>query len=362
VALLLCLLLLGLPWLQGREGPSVYSGMCDASAGIALDNATFVAADDERNVFCVYSAKAPGSPRAVVEWDANLGVGTQDEHPEADVEGATVLEKTIYWITSHGRNKEGKWRANRHRFFAMTIRQDGDRVVAEPVGKPYVRLALDLAADPRLKALGLPETLAPEKKKEEKLAPKDEGLNIEGLCAAVDGKTLLIGFRNPRPNGAALIVPLLNPDAVIRDSAAPKFGEPIRLPLLKEANGKPVSLGIRSMEYSARHQAYLIVAGAHDEQKVFAFYRWSGKPADKPEVLPKATAAIAAVSGFGPEALILYPGHEKVQLLSDDGSLLVRVASPKDCAKGSFHDGLCEAKDLLDPAKKTFRSLWVEVE
>ena len=64
---------------------------------------------------------------------------------------------------------------------------------------------------------------------------------------------------------------------------------------------------------------------------------------------------------FCPEALLLYPDNEQVQLLSDDGSLLVRVASRKECKKGAFRDGVCEAKALLDHSKRTFRSLWVDV-
>ena len=196
-----------------------------------------------------------------MDWDANLGIDPEGKHPETDIEGAAVLGKTVYWITSHGRNKEGKWRTNRHRFFGMTVARDGDQVTAQPVGKPYVRLASDLVADPRLKVLRLAESLAADRDEDETLAPKDAGLNIEALSAAADGKSLLIGFRNPRPEGMALIVPLLNPDAVLQKGAAPEFAEPVRLRLSREVQGQKISLGIRSMEYSAGHQAYLIVAG-----------------------------------------------------------------------------------------------------
>ena len=40
--------------------------------------------------------------------------------PESDLEGAANLADRIYWITSHGRNREGEARESRHRFFATT--------------------------------------------------------------------------------------------------------------------------------------------------------------------------------------------------------------------------------------------------
>jgi hypothetical protein len=361
--LLLCLLLSGVVLCQrGRTDATTYYGMSDASAGIAVNDTLFITIDDERNVFEVYGTDRPGAPLQSLPWDAHLGIAADDEHPEADIEGAAVLGKNVYWISSHGRNKDGKWRANRHRFFAMNLEAKDGQVRAAPVGKPCTRLATCLAEDPRYQQLGIADSLAPERKKDETLAPKDGGLNIEALAAGADGKSLLIGLRNPRPGGMALIVPLLNPEAVLLEGAAPKFGEPVRLRLTRDANGQAVGLGIRSMEYSPRHKAYLIIAGSHDERGAFACYRWSGRPSDAPELLPRATAAIAAVPSFSPEALIVYPDREKVQLLSDDGSRLVRVASPDQCKKGAYRNGACEAKSLLDHSKKTFRSLWIDVE
>ena len=64
-------------------------------------------------------------------------------------------------------------------------------------------------------------------------------MNIEGLAATADGK-LRIGFRNPRPGGEALVIPLLNPAPVVDSGAAPVFGELARLDL--------AGRGIRRME------------------------------------------------------------------------------------------------------------------
>src|SRR5439155_18316253 len=48
--------------------------------------------------------------------------------------------------------------------------------------------------------------------------------NIESLCA--DGESLVIGFRNPVPDGKALLVPLKNPAAVIDSGASPDARRP----------------------------------------------------------------------------------------------------------------------------------------
>jgi len=69
-----------------------------------------------------------------------------------------------------------------------------------PVERPYVNLLDDLGRDERYVDCGwdwLP--CFPLK--------SPGGLNIEGLCATPDGQ-LLIGFRNPIPDGKALIAPL----------------------------------------------------------------------------------------------------------------------------------------------------------
>ena len=39
---------------------TVFYGACDASAAVALDENTFVVADDEDNVLRIYSLKSPG--------------------------------------------------------------------------------------------------------------------------------------------------------------------------------------------------------------------------------------------------------------------------------------------------------------
>ena len=85
----------------------------------------------------------------------------------------------------------------------------------------------------------------------------------------------MIGFRNPIPNGKALLVPLENPHAVIARNEKPKLGKPILLDL--------GGLGMRSIEYSDAKKTYFIIAGPYDNNDGFQLYQWSGKPAGAPD-------------------------------------------------------------------------------
>jgi len=281
---------------------------------------------------------------------------TEDEHPEADIEGAAKVGNRVYWITSHGRNKDGKPRPNRYRFFATDIDVDGEEVKIYPVGVPCLKILapmLTIGAIRDLnvhKAAGLGFSGLSEKDMK-KLAPKKEGLNIEGLCASVDGNTLYIGFRNPRPlnkstgRNCALVVPLKNPAQVVEQGDTPIFGDPMLWDL--------AGLGIRSMEYSAFNKAYFIVAGAFDETRNFALYRWSGREDDQPELLRNMSQ-----STFGPEALAPFEQSGVLFLLSDDGTLPINVSNPSECMEDELNpDGTCPNKFLLDPDRKTFRAL-----
>ena len=50
-------------------------------------------------------------------------------------------------------------------------------------------------------------------------------------------------------------------------------------------------------------------------------------------------------------------------MLSDDGSLVVRIAGPSECLEGEYRkDGTTLNKYLANPARKTFRGAWLELE
>jgi hypothetical protein len=267
----------------------------------------------------------------------------------------------IYWITSHGRNKDGKLRPNRYRFFATDVLVENRSVTLRPAGKPYKTLVHELVKTNAALVLGLDKATrfgAELKNKErEKLAPKEEGLNIEGLCASPDGGTLYIGLRNPcskdRQTGRAkaIVIPLLNPGRIIDADESPVFGEP----MLWDLNG----LGIRSMEYSHFHKACFVIAGGPDKDVGFALYRWSGKP-DSPPALERELSL--GKSKFTPEALIPFEKSGRLLMLSDDGSLVVKVAGAWECLEGEYcKDGTTLNKYLANPDRKTFRGIWLEL-
>ena len=109
---------------------------------------------------------------------------------------------------------------------------EGNNVTVIPIGRPYTKLVEDMAQAPALQKYDLESASTK--------APEDKGgLNIEGLAATPQG-TLMIGFRNPIPDGKAFIVPLNNPQKIVEGERA-KLGTPIELSL----NG----LGVRSIEY-----------------------------------------------------------------------------------------------------------------
>jgi hypothetical protein len=333
----------------------LYRGMSDASAAVAVSDDMFVVADDENNILRVYKSSEGGLPEFCFDMTDFLGV--KPEYPEADIEGAAVIGDRIYWITSHGRNKDGRFRPNRFRFFATKVKVENGKVSIVPVGKPYKTLMHRLVQTQMGQRLGLDKAtrfdeVVLTKKEREKLAPKEQGLNIEGLCASADGRTIYIGFRNPlvydkvTRRGKAIVLPLNNPQAVVEKGEAPIFGEPMLWDLG----------GLSSMEYSNFHKAYFIVAGPADERPGFTLYRWSGEK-ESPPVLVRQLGP----SDFSPEAIVPFRNSSRLLLLSDDGTLPVKVLSASQCQEGELRaDGTCPNKSLTDPDKKTFRGIWLE--
>lgn len=298
--------------------PSRYPGMCDASGAVPITSNIFAVASDEDNTLRLYHSDQPSHPIKEFNLDAFLQV--TGKSLEADLEAAARIGNRAFWIGSHGRNRRGKERQNRDRFFATDITINGDQIELVPVGQPYELLLEDLFEDPRLQRfqLGLAA----------RFAPKEwEALNIEGLSATPDGH-LLIGFRNPIPDEKALIVPLLNPNQVVNGQRA-KLGPPIQLDL----GGR----GIRDMAWY--EGTYLIIAGSYNGGRDFQLYRWDGQ-STAPQKLK-----VKHLSDYHPEALIIYPGKgfREIQVLSDDGTLKIGGIPCKD----------------KPPEVQGFRSFWL---
>jgi hypothetical protein len=356
--LLLCSTVGATGQLDKSQTNFVFRGSSDASCAVALGENMFIVADDENNTLRIYKTINNSDP--VSSYDLTDFLEVSAKFPEADIEGATMLGNRIYWITSHGRNKDGKIRPNRYRFFATSVKVENQEVTIEPVGIPCRSLVHKLIQAETMRKLKLDRVtrfnVKLKKEDRKKLAPKKEGINIEALCASQDGEAIYIGFRNPRPQSEpnllpqALVVPLNNYSKVTEKKQPPVFGEPILWNL--------AGLGIRSMEYSHFHKAYFIIAGAHDSKLKFALYRWSGKR-DAPPVLVRQ---LQLNEEFAPEAIVPFKNSEKLLLLSDDGMLLVDVLAPSECMEGKLiDDGKCPSKYLINPRRKYFRGKWLKL-
>jgi len=272
------------------------TGLCDASAVAWLDAEHFVVAGDEDNWLRVYR-RGVAEPRELVALDDFLAV--DPKHPEADIEAAAVMGDTIYWLTSHGRNKEAKPRPSRRRFFATRLAGG----TLGPAGLPYDGLVAHLLADERYAVFDLEQAA--------RRAPKSPGgLNFEGLAPWAD-VALLIGARNPVPDGLALLIPLENPEAVAIEGDDPVFGEPLRLDL----DGR----GVRSIERLG-DTGYLIAAGS-PAGRADRVYFWSGS-AD-------AAPGLVATLELNVEGIAYHAEGRRLILVSDDGARLVQGAPCK---------------------------------
>jgi hypothetical protein len=319
------LLVAGSLWVYGAEKfklvrPMQYSGAADASGAVAVSSNLFLVADDEDNVLRLYRTGEAGPP--LKEFDFNAFLEVQGKSREADLEAGTRIGDRAYWIGSHGRNKNGKERSNRCRLFATDIKVNGEEVALTPVGKPYKNLLNDLETDARFEGFHLAEAAS--------RAPKEQGaLDIEGLAATPDGR-LLIGFRNPIPQGKALVIPLLNPGEVMEGGTA-KLGAAMQLDL--------GGLGIRDI--TCFEGTYIVLAGPYGGGGPFELYRWQGEG-----TMPKLLT-VKHLSNYHPEALIIYPqtGLRVLQVLSDDGTLEVGGIPQKE----------------LERSRRTFRSFWIEM-
>lgn len=320
-----------------RSHPDIvsYRGLCDASAAAFIGDSLMAVANDEDNTLLIYRLGKPDPVRSI-PLDAFLRPEPGSKNTEADIEAAAVLDDLVFWITSHGRDKDGDWRLNRHRFFALRKDPlDPDRPV--PAGTAYDRLVFDLLADPGLSGLGLEEAASPHILRKKTLAPKKKGLNIEGLCRVPGTRSLWVGFRNPAPAGKALLVPLLNPEEVVLKGSPCRFGKPVLLDL--------GGLSIRDMTAVEGTGTVWIVAGRADGAPDFRIFTWSGKPADAPVRIAGGLEWTAAES-FTPEAILAGPGVKGAILLSDDGEREMRNSD------GSA----CPCKKLKRAADRRFRA------
>lgn len=295
--------------------PGSYQETCDGSGAIALDFTHFLDLSDEDQALRVYTRATRGGPIQQLDLSAALGMATDDE---ADLEDAARVGDRLYAITSHGRDKDGQLQPTRYRFFAADLagtapalrvtvagasqRLVTDLLVAANWDHPDAAVIAQLAAATRLDVASDPD-----------LAPEVHGLNLEGLAADPtpgNPERLVLGLRNPKAGGLAILVTLLNPGAVIAGAPA-RFGEVIRLDL--------GGLGVRGLAWSDALGKLVILAGPEADVGPVRLYTWSGDPLAAPVVVQDVVAPALAAA----EAIVTYPGTKDVQILFDQGGQLV---------------------------------------
>jgi len=330
---------------------SLYNSCSDPSTATAVNDRYFVAGDDEHNILRVYSVD--GLPDPVFSLDMTGFLKADAEHPEADIEASARIGPRIYWITSHGRNKDGKIRSSRYRLFATDIQitdpNQSPQIV--PAGKSCCTLVADMLASPQLSKLKLQEVTRLQeqlsKKQQAQLAPKKKGLNIEGLAVGPDGKSLWIGLRNPLYSDAsgksrAIVIPLMNPAQVVEKGEKALFDEPILLDL----EGR----SIRSIDYQDNQRQYWITSGSVGSQMDFAVFLY------RPESRNLTLCKVDFPADFTPEGVFCLPGRQMIYFISDDGTIPKEVQSPTDCLDGQLlPNKYCPNKFLVDIEKRTFR-------
>jgi hypothetical protein len=133
----------------------------------------------------------------------------------------------------------------------------------------------------------------------------------------------------------ALIVSLMNPGALMTGAEiAARFDAPILLNLH--------GLGLRAMAYSSSRNVFLLVAGPSGSGGPFKLFKWSGIR-DVPPVLIRK---LESEEGSHPEAIVIYPGTSRIQILNDEGSRLINGITCKEA----------------DEKNRRFSDMWLDID
>ncbi|MDD3517511.1 MAG: DUF3616 domain-containing protein, partial [Chromatiales bacterium] len=293
-----------------------HTGACDASTAVAIDADHMFMANDEDQMIRLYERGNSGFYRNAFDFTANL---EPPDGREVDIEAATRIGNSIYWLGSHSNSAGGAIRPSRYRLFATDVSGSGVNSTLAYAGR-YDGLRTDLLAWDAGNGHGLgANALGLTASANNGVIPEESdgsGFNIEALVMAPNGSTAYLGFRAPLQDTSdrdhALIVPVTNFAALIGGAGPANFGTPILLDLDGRA--------IRALERSADGQ-YLILAGPTASSGGFALYVWDGNAATPPQRL--TTDLSFDVSGGSFEGIVgvpdsLTPGSQ-IQLVVDNG-------------------------------------------
>lgn len=284
-------------------GGRSYTGICEASAAVAIDASRVAIASDDFDKILTYDR---GKPKPVGQFE--LG-------EVSDVEAAARIGDMIFWLTSHSLNKDGDDKKKRKVLFATKVTVNGD---LESAGTFYRNLRSDLAG-----ALG---------RTDDRLAP---GLNIEGMADTPEGH-LLIGLRGPEtlPGDRAILVEIDNPLELVSlapgVNAAAKIGRIVTLDL----SDGPGTRGRGVRDIVRVDDRYIIIGGSEPDggNPPPKLFWWDGKTGDDATVGPPAN-----FSGMTPEAIVAWSNHEG-EVFSDNGGTVIQGSecSDKKPPSGAF--------------------------
>lgn len=342
-----------------------FGSMCGASAAITLDDERVILGNDDDNLIRTYDIVEPQAlevkddagkvdpkrvrvhrPRAVQNLYKFLKVNQFSRRNFSAIEGAAVGDGFVFWTGSHARRHDGENRPNRRRFFATRIVNVAGLSILEPYGKPVMDLVQQIEAADALKPVGLSRSIMSVHRQLEFLAPEARGFEIGSLSMAADGKTLLIGVRNPTQGGSAIVVPVANP-VEVADGGRAIFGEPILLPMAGRS--------MTAMEWVPSIGAHVIVAGEKNAHDGFVLLRWSGRPGEAPARLQ------ALPEGFDVQSFVVGADGKRLLVFSDDSTRPQPVQDAAEC-KVKPSEGQCACSDLTDHGRRFFRALWVPVD
>ncbi len=345
LALALALLTVGTAATSALAQIVTFRGTCDGSGAVPLPGGRFASVDDEKNPRVRVYDVAGGKPSARISVP-----GVSDADVEPDLEAGAIAGTRSLWIGSHGRNSKGEVRPERRVLFSVPV----DAIEGGSVGPVSVARVTTLLDDLRRWTRDggpvLQGFIGPDDRPDEDLSPERHGLNIEAMAFDPRRGALLIGFRNPVPDGEALIAPVRNHEALLSGAAASAdIGDQIRLGL----GGR----GLRDIAWSERLGEMLLLAGPKGDDGTFALYRWAS---GDPEPVPWR---VALPEGFHPEAVVPLPGTDDVLILSDDGDH-VSSRNEDDCKKDEFVEGGCTCKNIRNSRGedlRTFRGVRLSV-
>lgn len=276
----------------------VFKDIYEPSAVFQLyDGRVLVVEDEEHRAMNILTIAPDGS--LIENKAANLRLTEGFERKLEDLEGLTAdHEGFVYATSSHSSLKNGERDPNREQLVRFRVKGDDVGDIAS-----ITTLRDDLTNSKALSAAIKAKTGE---------QPNFDELNIEGLTYYHKSDELMLALRAPMAGKSAIIVPIINPNAVFDDGAKPIFGAAIFLDL----DGG----GIRSLHFSSVLNKYVIANEIPDEKgKDYSkIWTWSGNTNDKP--VPIDLPELSDLKNIEGIDSVKVNGQAKLLFTADEGN------------------------------------------